>query len=561
MLGNTSIEWATPSWCAALETLEPNGLALLIIDGFGPLPQPRRTISFVDRAGTSHLLPVVSHAPDLSSSCATWVIVGRDGSRVRSCRDVLGSRIAYWGQNAGSIAIGTEPRELSIRLGLAPTEDAGSAIRFLAGIGPFPTASAYQGISELPAGACIQWRNGRLDCTAPVRLPETPSQAACEKQTIRWFRQLFEASVESAGQSRQPLGIMLSGGLDSAPAAAIIKPHRDRLNLDTFAVSWSLDRFAEADESGWIRKIAASLDLELDLFDASDLLPFSGIDSDSGYSVPDFPQINAVRPLILECYRRAKAHAADVILNAAGGDRLYPAPSWILLDQLARARIGQAASSIRNEIAQHGLAFFHRAPSIRYAATILLGRVGYRRRQKAPRFLTEDALGLLAEQASRERQNEIASSLHPLYLRQLLNTADGSAREAAFSRRYGLDRRDPSQSPVLSGFMLNLPFEYSYRNGQSKWIMRQAMSGALPEQILAKGRTGDLTNFFRAGFRTHFPIMRSLLLDNKGYWSKWIKPSSMQAILGDSGPSASQMMLIMRCVGYTLWKQRYPTES
>jgi asparagine synthase (glutamine-hydrolysing) len=53
-----------------------------------------------------------------------------------------------------------------------------------------------------------------------------------------------------------------------------------------------------------------------------------------------------------------------------------------------------------------------------------------------------------------------------------------------------LEVRCPFTDHHILEFGLSIPFSWKYRGGQTKWIVRQAMKGILPDSVLQKKKTG-----------------------------------------------------------------------
>ena len=72
----------------------------------------------------------------------------------------------------------------------------------------------------------------------------------------------------------------------------------------------------------------------------------------------------------------------------------------------------------------------------------------------------------------------------------------GRCHEQYFADLHGIERRDPFHDESLVGFMLKAPASFSVREGRTKWIMREAMRGRLPDEFRLKQRTGLLNSYF-----------------------------------------------------------------
>jgi len=189
--------------------------------------------------------------------------------------------------------------------------------------------------------------------------------------------------------------------------------------------------------------------------------------------------------------------------------------------------------------------------NLRYLASRLVrGRRSVQ--QRPPIWMTREA-------ASHYNQNQTprihgSGYRHPQYERNLLTSAHGTARENAFSNRYGVDRRDPFQNSRIVDLMLRLPFSFSHRKGYDKWIMREAMLGILPDEIRLKRRTGLLNSFYDAGFEHNKNAISEFLLTGHRDWQSWVRRDYLEAALAQERTAPSDQLVIARCVGYVLWR-------
>lgn len=131
----------------------------------------------------------------------------------------------------------------------------------------------------------------------------------------------------------------------------------------------------------------------------------------------------------------------------------------------------------------------------------------------------------------------------------------GRCHEQYFAALHGVERRDPFHDESLVGFMLQAPVSYSVREGRTKWIMREAMRGRLPDPFRLKRRTGFLGSYSRAGIEAHKDSLYRLLFEESPGWRNWVKPEVVRRALDSSGQSGGEVLT--RCVGYALWAQHW----
>ncbi|WP_376697525.1 asparagine synthase-related protein [Wenzhouxiangella sp. EGI_FJ10305] len=509
---------------------------------------------------------VQAHGPSILRAVGggfVAVVVFPDSGLVQCYRSRNGSRTCYWAHAGESLAIASSAARIARLPAFCSDEDPEWISGFFSSqSGLLPGRSPFFGVNELLPAELLTARDSRIEhrrdpfyVAAPDPAEQIPSPSCANhpsQYAVDRFSATFRRAVQTTLPEMESPAIMLSGGLDSGPVAAVATELLSHSGRKPAVISWSLEEYPEADEWPWISMLARHLGLKTHRVRCGARLPFS--DLTTRMIDKDFPNFNAFRPLVIECYARARDLGYTVVLNGAAGDRIYPEPRYRLYDTLARNGIA-AGLKLAVEVAhRHGITGCHRAPEFRYLARRIVGR-RVADRQQIPDWLTPEASASLRRpdpwppEAGRHRIPEFAGSLlAPL-------TPGSLARENRFAQRYGIDRRDPFLDPELLRFMLALPHSMVYADGTTKWIMRESMRGRLPEQFRTKSRTGLLGSFYEAGYRANLPNIRALLLDHRE-WRKWVREDYLEKVLKQDSPESRDAMLVANCIGYTLWRQR-----
>ena len=498
--------------------------------------------SFVVIAIASHS----SHAEDSSNH------------RIDCYRSRTGGRTVFWtcGSEGFSLAdsayqvASTQPgtlREDSAWL----AEFFALSSRWTAGLSPF------EGIRELLPGEHLTISDGNASTSRSPLALSLENRPRKISEWVEAFGHRLDRSVADSLPANGPTAIMLSGGMDSGPVAAIASEIAKGRNQPLHALSWRIRGLPACDEWEWISMLARHLGIPVAKIDAEDHLAFSGLDASQ--IEPDSPLYNPFRPLILACYERARQLGCEVILNASSGDEIYPHPNRALIDDICRAELRSAVRRLAAIYRYYGPRRLHRATELRGLARALMPRLGHAKRQ-APAWLTAEAARHL--QPIDPWPPELKRSLHPDFGRQLFGAmaSGGIAREVRFSLRYGVDRRDPYLDPDLRRLMLNLPHTLIYRQGTTKWIAREAMRGRMPEAFRTKPRTGLLNAFFNHGFDRNREEIRAFLMDQRMLWAPWIKPDYLKATLEGKSSEERPRLVAGACIGYVLWKKRIGEE-
>jgi asparagine synthase (glutamine-hydrolysing) len=141
---------------------------------------------------------------------ASW---DADARRLLLARDRLGIKPLYYRILPDGIAFASELKALLI-LGKPRIDESAVRDYLFHGYVPAPK-SIYQGISKLPAGHTLTWQDGRVQVERYWR-PSTDIEQRSGEDTLRELDDLLRAVVPAHTLSDVPVGVFLSGGIDSA---------------------------------------------------------------------------------------------------------------------------------------------------------------------------------------------------------------------------------------------------------------------------------------------------------------------------------------------------------
>jgi len=136
-------------------------------------------------------------------------------------RDRVGVKPLYYSYEAGSLRFASEEKALFVA-GAPKTFDQNRweellCFRYVAGEG-----TPFAGVRKVLPGHYVLWRDGELQSKRwwhlANRARELRDQAP--RDAPRWFRETFDDSVNLRRISDVPVGVLLSGGLDSSSVAA-----------------------------------------------------------------------------------------------------------------------------------------------------------------------------------------------------------------------------------------------------------------------------------------------------------------------------------------------------
>ena len=235
-------------------------------------------------------------------------------------RDRFGEKPLYWAQQGGSFFFASELSAVAVHSGFRASLDPRALKKYFAhGFVPSPNA-IYQDSHKLAAGHWLRFTLGdrRIESQAywrfrvePLDRPPSLDEAAEE------VRSLLLASVERRLMSDVPLGVFLSGGVDSSFATAAMCQYRAAQDVQSFAIGFREKSF---DESAHARSMAEALGTThresiLDLGSAQNLMAevLERLDEPMGDA--------SILPTYLLC--RFASTQVKVALSGDGGDELF----------------------------------------------------------------------------------------------------------------------------------------------------------------------------------------------------------------------------------------------
>jgi asparagine synthase (glutamine-hydrolysing) len=348
-------------------------------------------------------------------------------------------------------------------------------------------------VTERAVRTSCYWR---LEDQAVVRLP-----ARSDYVTV--LRQTFDDAVRSRLRATGPLGMMLSGGLDSSAVAATaaeqLRACGERLTAFTSVPIGPArdDSRVFGDELPLVRTMAqAAGNIDVVPVSASGVSPIDGIRwALEVYGAPIHAASNMF--WVLELQRQARAAGCRVLLDGARGNGGI---SWGG-DPLSARLVGQLRTlGIRRWTARR----VRRAlPEVawRQLSRRRVNPEWYRGSAIHPEFAQRLQLGQrrLEDPGTRPR----APRDHRLAILKPGRTIVGST-SAELGGWFGIDSRDPTADARVLAFTMSVPdgIFRSPEDGSSGWLIREAMRGRVPEQVRLNRRKGlqaaDLVNRLRA---------------------------------------------------------------
>jgi asparagine synthase (glutamine-hydrolysing) len=438
-----------------------------------------------------------------------------DSSRQRLliARDRLGIKPLYYWRRDGGIAFASELRSLLSLPDFRPVISPQALASYLSFGYVREPLSIFRDVFKLPPGHRLTWshRDG-LNVErywSPVR-PE--NEALDEATAIRELRHRIMDAVECHLESDVPVGVFLSGGIDSSTVAAAVR-HLGRTPR-TFSIGFSERAYNEAPEAALVARHLRTEHTEFIIRDCPDILS----EVICSFDEP-FADSSAIPTLLVSLL--ARQHV-KVVLSGDGGDELF---GGYRRYQQAAAQSGVPSRSLQNMISRIGRGLPLGSPGRNRLLDLSRSRRGRYVAQVAKPLLVEEggvarpelaALGGAFEELL-DAEFEAASGREFLSQLMLVDLAtylpgDILTKIDRASMAASLEARVPLLDHELVEFAVSVPAALKIRDGQGKWLLRQAVRDLLPSHVFRKRKQGfaaPMDSWFRGQLRDGFASVRT----------------------------------------------------
>ena len=465
-------------------------------------------------------------------------------------RDRFGEKPLYYGVAGEDIVFASEVRALQCHPAFAEAApDRDAAYRFLLYEYLPGSASGWHGIAKLEPGCILTANHGDIHIERYWR-PSMQSVAHIadrEEEAIDRLDQLLTASIRERVIADVPVGVFLSGGLDSSLITALAA--KAAPDLTAFSVRIGRDSFDETAHAVEVARHVGVRHEVVPLDDADLLAAFDAVTDKLGEPLGD----SSLLPTYLVC--RAARGLMTVALGGDGADELFLGyPNFVV------QRFAGAMALIPPAIAR----------SVQRAIDALPSNDAYMSR----RFLTAQlAQGFGAEPAHQSvlwmapfGPNRMAALWRPsalpkeAVLDDVFSEIDSRAAEAGnvgpierlayqFLTTYlpddlltktdrasmfnSLELRAPFLSLVLAEFACGLPIQLKLRGHEKKYILKRLACRYLPKRIAYRKKHGfavPIGSLIRTLFWTQ---CRDVLMSTSNPVAEWFSRSMIEDLLSE----------------------------
>jgi len=328
-----------------------------------------------------------------------------------------------------------------------------------------------------------------------------------EKQLIDELEELLVDAFSLRMVSDVKVGVFLSGGVDSSIVAAILQKHVGDIN--TFTIGFKENKYNEASFAKAVGEHIGSNHIEkyLSVDEAREILNFFS----KIYDEP-FGDSSGIPTFLVS--RLAKENGVKVVLSADGGDEIFCgyrryneiAKRYNILNKLPFKKIFSYFLILNDYKIKH-LKLLLRASSFEEFYNLMV--------KSAKSFDIKELLGcdknyLINWFKIGEKLDLMQDMMLWDFYRYLPDDILVKVDRATMAN--SIEGREPMLDHRIIEFMTQVPFEYKYKNGENKYLLKKVLERYLPKKLIYRPKQGfgipvyewfskDLLNLFERYFK------------------------------------------------------------
>jgi asparagine synthase (glutamine-hydrolysing) len=465
-------------------------------------------------------------------------------------RDRFGEKPLYYFHRDGLFLFASEVRSL-LQTGLVARElDEAGLMEYLRYGSLSDPDTLIRGIRSLSPAHCLLLKEGEATLRKYWDLNSAERDLAAPRpvrhigpETIAELRTQLEDAILLRTVSDVPVGVFLSGGIDSSSLVALLS--RKYPSLSTFSVVFNESDYSEAEYSRSISTRFGTDHHEIVISSHEVMTSLAKI-----IGAMDQPTVDGVNTYIIS--RETRRMGYKVALSGLGADEIFagyetfkavPRMEWVAwcLSTVNPTLRSMLASIMR-------LPNSKRRPRAEKLAALIEGDSGiphpyaltrtlFMPRQLRQLNLARDGMDVNSAKAPLADIVKWAARFDPVnrtsYLELRHYMANTLLRDSdVMSMAHGLELRVPFVDHKLAEFLFRIPGASKLKPGLPKWLLIEALQGLLPQQVVRRPKRG---------FTFPFEL-----------WLKKEMRQDMEDVLLD--PSANLLAGIDRKFVATVWK-------
>jgi asparagine synthase (glutamine-hydrolysing) len=478
-----------------------------------------------------------------------FVIWNADKRELFCVRDRLGIKPFYYWSDGGEFVFASEIKALLMHPAVSAEFEATVLPEYLAFGYLSGEKTMFRGIRKLMPGHLMRVRvtaANRLEITNRQYWDVPEHSASEEKDDRTWIaecRERVEETVRMRLMSDVPLGMFLSGGIDSSTIAALMKRMTDQ-PVKTFSVGYSEAAYSELD---FARELATTIgtdhhEIRVGMGDFFKQLPALIWHEDEPITWPSSVSLYFVSKLAAE--------QVKVVLTGEGSDELfagYGRYQYFAMNQRWSGRYKVLPRAVRKAIrnfvgssalipgdlrrkAQHTvvgreLSFESLFLDNFYSAFSAVEQQEILKHGADSQSAYAAYLGFFNKRSGADDLSRLLYADQKTYLLELLMKQD------QMSMACSIESRVPFLDHTFVEFAARVPSNLKIRDGKGKYILRKAVEDLLPQTTLQRKKLGFPTPLKDWLLHPSADPLYAKMLDPKGMLASYLKMTALRDLV------------------------------
>ena len=490
-------------------------------------------------------------------------------------RDRLGVKPLYYVLTPdGSLYFASEIKSLFAAGALRPSLNYSAVPDYLANHATSGEDTLFAGVKRLLPGHILLWRDGSLKISQYWDLQfsgESGTPRSDDDYVEEWL-EMFRTSVRLRLMADVPLGMFLSGGIDSSAIAAMMSGMVDE-PIKTFSVAFD-DR--EANELAYARLVANKFNTDHHEVVVSPEDFFAALPKLVWHE--DEPLAHPASVPLYFVSRLAAKHV-KVVLTGEGSDEMlagyYRYRKTVLNLSFGKRYHRLTNENLRRLVSQTiwnlpGGSKLGRKLTRTFLClpatleSLYFDNFGVFSKDKQQDLLTRNArerigtldpyagIRALLEQSDAETLlNQLLYADTKTYLHELLMKQDQMSMAAS------IESRVPFLDHKLVELTARLPERMKLRGMTTKYILRKSMKGILPQEILTRRKMGfpvPLSSWFRGRFK---PIIDEYVLGERTLSRNLFEPRVLRRLVAEHDAGVNHSERLWMLVNFEIWQRQF----
>jgi asparagine synthase (glutamine-hydrolysing) len=491
-----------------------------------------------------------------------------------AARDRAGEKPLYYTQTPHGLRLASEIKALLSRPEVDRTLDVEALDQFLTYEYVIAPRTIFKSIRKLPPAHYLVYRNGEVTIRQYWDAADVAVREWTDEDAVEALRETLGRAVRSQMMSDVPLGLFLSGGIDSSAVGVMLRDAPGGSDVSSFSMGFDDGSYNELPYARQVAQICGTKHHEGTVTpDVAGLFDRLIVHLDEPFAdVSLFPTF-----LVSQM---AREHV-KVVLTGDGGDELFGGYDAYQAEALARKwegvlpnRVTRAADRILGMVpptdrkkgmvnkAQRFVDGLAHAPSsiAHYRWMTFLGPE-QKSRLYAPRFqealVASDVYEPVRSALGRAGGDDLLN--RQLYADLCVYLADDIlVKVDRMSMATSLETRAPFLDVDVMELAFSMPGHLKVRDGRRKFVVKEALRGLLPDAILNRQKEGfsiPMKQWLRKDLR---PMMERLLAPDRLTARGFVDPGETRRMMDEhcSG-SANHAHVLFSLMVFERWAEEF----